>query len=109
MLTLMLPLLGLTLALLAGGAAAEGRHGWRDQGHAWSGAQGRTLDDVVSRWRSRNGGRVLSAETIEEDGRAVHRLRILDERGQVRGLRFDGASGTPLPRLPMRYQRWSPR
>lgn len=58
-----------------------------------------SLDDVVSRIRRHhNGGRVLSADTVREGGRAVHRIRILNNRGRVRGLRFDGNTGRRLPR-----------
>jgi hypothetical protein len=52
------------------------------------------LDEVVSRYRERFGGRVLSAETRErDDGGRVHHIRILGERGKVRRLRVDAETG----------------
>lgn len=60
------------------------------------------LDGVVSGLRRRREGRVLSADTVEEEGRPVHRIRILNEQGRVRPLHFD-ATGRPLPRFHERY------
>jgi len=60
-------------------------------------ARGYSLDDAVSKARRRYPGKVLSAETIEQGGRPVYRIRIMDE-GRVRGLRYDGNTGQPLSR-----------
>ena len=60
--------------------------------------RGNSLDEVVSGLRDRRAGKVLSADTVQEDGRPVHRIRILNDEGRVRGLRFDGDTGRPLPR-----------
>ena len=57
-----------------------------------------SLDDVVSGVRQRHPGKVLSADTLQENGRSIHRIRILNEQGRVRGLRFDANTGKPLPR-----------
>lgn len=54
---------------------------------------GESLDSAVSRARERTGGRVLSAETRQVDGRATHFVRILTEDGKVRRLRVDAATG----------------
>lgn len=56
------------------------------------------LDGVVSDLRRRRQGRILSTDTFEEEGRPVHRIRILNEDGHVRPLHFDGNTGQPLPR-----------
>ena len=57
-----------------------------------------SLDEVVSGVRRRNPGKVLSADTVKQGDRSVHRIRILNEKGRVRGLRFDADTGKPLPR-----------
>ena len=66
----------------------------RSAGYLWPVAgPGVTLDEAVSGVRHR--GRVLSADTIEEDGRPVHRIRILTNEGRVRRLLLDGRTGRP--------------
>ena len=57
-----------------------------------------SLDEVVSGVRRRNPGKVLSADTVKQGDRSVHRIRILNEKGRVRGLRFDADTGKPLPK-----------
>ena len=64
-----------------------------------------SLDDVVSGVRRRNPGKVLSADTVKQGDRSVHRIRILNEQGRVRGLRFDADTGKPLPRPKRRPRR----
>ena len=59
--------------------------------------QGENLDRAVSRIRGRTGGRVLSAETRDNDGRRVHHIRILTNNGKVRRVRVDAESGETLP------------
>lgn len=61
------------------------------------------LDGVVSDLRRRQQGRVLSTDTFEEDGRPVHRIRILNEDGRVRPLHFEGDTGRPIMRYPNRH------
>ena len=53
----------------------------------------RGLDSAVSRARERTGGRVLSAETREVNGRLTYFVRILTKDGKVRNLRTDAATG----------------
>jgi len=57
---------------------------------------GGSLDSVVSRARERTGGRVLSAETRQVDGRPTHFVRILTKDGKVRRLRVDAETGRPV-------------
>ena len=57
-----------------------------------------SLDEVVSGVRRHHPGKVLSADTLKEGDRSVYRIRILNEKGRVRGLRFDPNTGKPLPR-----------
>lgn len=93
------------LALSAGNATAADAPGVRPLLLARS----YSLDDAVSGVRRRNEGKVLSADTVDENGRAVHRIRVLSDEGRVRGLRFDGDTGRPLPpprqTSPRRYPR----
>ena len=79
-------LLGASLAGLPG-PAWSARYLWPVSG------PGMTLDEAVSGIRRQ--GRVLSADTVEEDGRPVHRIRILTNEGRVRRLRLDGRTGRP--------------
>ena len=76
-------------------------------------AQGYSLDEAVSGVRRRHQGKVLSAETVRENGRPVHRIRVIED-GRVRGLRYDGNTGEPLPnrrsqQAPQRYPAPRPR
>jgi len=48
-----------------------------------------SLDQAVEQARERTGGRVISAETREKEGRRVHNIRILTEDGKVRRLQID--------------------
>jgi hypothetical protein len=43
-----------------------------------------SLDEAVADVQRRTGGRILSAETLEERGRAVHSIRVLTPEGRVR-------------------------
>lgn len=51
-----------------------------------------SLDDAVSRVRSRIDGEVISAKTRYQNGRPVHYIKVYD-RGRVRTIRVDAASG----------------
>ncbi len=46
-----------------------------------------SLDSAVSRIRARTGGRVLSAESRNENGRTVHYIRILTKNGKVKRIK----------------------
>ena len=48
---------------------------------------GESLDRAVSRIRKQTGGRVLSAETRQEDGQQVHYIRVLTQNGKVKNIR----------------------
>lgn len=56
------------------------------------------LGRAVSRLRDRTSGRVLSAETREQEDGPVHHIRILTREGKVRRFRVDGRDGSLLPR-----------
>jgi hypothetical protein len=101
----MKPWFGLPLCL----ALAAGAPAGRADGPAWRPAARPdpallrvrdprySLDEVVSGLRRGNPGRVLSADRVDDGGRPVYRVRILNDDGRVRGLRFDGDTGQPLP------------
>jgi hypothetical protein len=48
-----------------------------------------SLDQAVEQAKQRLGGRVISAETRESDGKRVHNVRILTKDGKVRRLRIN--------------------
>ena len=80
----------LPLALLSAPAAAgDGRYHL-----AQHGAQsGLSLNQAVQQVRRETGGRILSADTVNQDGRAVHRIKVLTPSGQVRIVTIDAQSG----------------
>ena len=51
--------------------------------------EGVTLEEAVRQVRERTGGRILAAETVREDGRTVHRIRVLVDQGRVKTFRID--------------------
>lgn len=51
------------------------------------------LEEAVRRVRERTGGRVLRAETRRENGRVVHRVRVLSPDGRVRTWSVDADTG----------------
>lgn len=53
------------------------------------GDSGVSLNQAVQQAQQRSGGRVLSADTVRQGGRAVHRVKVLTPSGQVRVYTFD--------------------
>lgn len=43
-----------------------------------------SLDQAVEQVRRETGGRILSAETVHENGKAVHRIKVLTRDHRVR-------------------------
>lgn len=60
--------------------------------------QDTSLDDAISRVRKHSDGRVLSAETVRNNDREEHRVRVITNDGRVRRYRLDAESGKILPR-----------
>jgi uncharacterized membrane protein YkoI len=54
---------------------------------------GLSLDDAVRQVRRETGGRVLSADAIEDRGRAAYRIKVLLPSGHVRVMVIDAQSG----------------
>lgn len=52
-------------------------------------SNGVSLEEAVRQVRQRTGGRILAAETVREDGRTVHRIRVLVDEGRVKTFRID--------------------
>jgi len=60
-------------------------------------ARGDTLADSVRRFERSRGGRVLSAERMQSDGRDVNRIKAMDENGRVRVFVDDPQQRQPQP------------
>ena len=52
-----------------------------------------SLAEATRMVQQRYGGQVLRAETKRDDGRVVHRIRVLTEDGRVRTVHVDAATG----------------
>jgi uncharacterized membrane protein YkoI len=57
---------------------------------------GISQDEAVAQARQRYNGKVLSAETIRDDGRKVYRIKMLTQDGRVKRIRIDARSGKTL-------------
>lgn len=66
--------------------------------HDQAGNGGISLDEAVSRARQQNKGKVLSAETVNVDGRKVYQIKILTKDGRVKRTRIDAGNGSPQSR-----------
>lgn len=93
---------GLLLAVLAGvlgpcisASAAQAGSGWEPTSATLAQAYSEnvSLDQAVRMVRERSGGRVLRAETRRQNGRAVHRIRVLSDDGRVRTYAVDAETG----------------
>jgi uncharacterized membrane protein YkoI len=60
--------------------------------------RGISLDEAVSRVRRQSDGRILSAETVRNDGRRVYRIKVLSRDGRVSRVDIDADTGRPAPR-----------
>ena len=81
----------LTSMLLVSQATLAQRFGSRDEPR-YRDNGGQSLESAVSRARERSGGRVLSAETREKDGKREHVIRILTDKGKVKRYRYQADS-----------------
>lgn len=90
-LVLLLAAATLVVAGAPGAAFATGGHylvARRGGGEA-----GVSLNDAVRQAQRETGGRVLSAETVRQGGRTVHRIKVLTPSGQVRVVVIGAQSG----------------
>ena len=58
------------------------------------GATGTGLNEAVQQVQRETGGRVLSADTVNQGGRAMHRIKVLLPSGQVRVVTVGAQSGS---------------
>jgi len=64
-----------------------------DRHHRWQVASnGISLDAAVARIQRETGGRVLSASTVRDGGRLIHRIKVLLPSGKVRVYQVDAGS-----------------
>ena len=54
---------------------------------------GVSLNEAVQQVQRETGGRVLSADTVNQSGRAVHRIKVLLPSGQVRVVTVGAQAG----------------
>ena len=87
---LSLPQVAVAGALKAGGVD------WDDPVVSEVARDSMSLNEAVSRAKRSFPGRVLRAETQNRGDRRIHVVRILNEQGKVRTLRFDAKTGKPL-------------
>lgn len=52
-----------------------------------------SLEEAVEQVRAETGGRILSAETVQSQGRRVHRIKVLTPDRRVRVVNVDAATG----------------
>ena len=87
-------LLSLSLALAAGvpaGAWAQDiRQHLAQPSHDGGGM---SLNQAVQQVQRETGGRVLSADTVNQGGRSVHRIKVLTSSGQVHVMTINARSG----------------
>jgi len=48
-----------------------------------------TLNEAVQQVQQQTGGRILSAQTVRQGGRSVHRIKVLTPSGRVRVIIVD--------------------
>ena len=87
LIVMLLAILPLTLAGTSA-AADDGRHHLAQRG----GNSGMSLNQAVQQAQRETGGRVLSADTVTQGDRAVHRIKVLTPSGQVRIVTIDAQS-----------------
>ncbi len=74
----------LILLALGAGTAIAAPEGYGGAFYQTAGkSSGTTLSQATEQVRRQTGGRVLSAETINKDGRKVHRIKVLTPNHKV--------------------------
>lgn len=87
-------LAGLPLATAFAGPQADGRRGSDEPRQS-----GRTtLSEAVRRAERDTRGEVLSAERVMNDGRELHRVKVVDDQGRVRVFTQDPQRSADAPR-----------
>ncbi len=84
---LILPMILLFTLFISGGdtaVAASLAHSGSSHIYRLAARQGMTLEQAVAKVQRETGGRILTAETVNHNGRAVHRIKVLLPNGKVR-------------------------
>mgnify|MGYP006957808255 FL=1 len=70
-----------------------------------------SMSDSVRRVRNETGGKVLSVERMQYDGREINRVKYVDDRGRVRVMDDAGPArrGADAPARPRRDMTLPPR
>lgn len=89
----------LAMLLVAGSLLSAGATGVAfakdsQRGNQRGGATGTGLNEAVQQVQRETGGRVLSADTVNQGGRNVHRVKVLLPSGQVRVVTVGAQSGS---------------
>jgi len=82
------------LLVWAATAPAQARRDFRSPRSEAAQRDGISLDEAVARVRRDTGGRVLAAETRDDRGRTVYRIKVLLPNGSVRVVNVDAQSGS---------------
>jgi len=64
--------------------AAPSGYGWAGHDVRLAEKQGMSLEQAVAKVQRETGGRILTAETINQNGRSIHRIKVLLPNGKVR-------------------------
>jgi len=69
---------------IAPAAAAPFANRWLSNGPQLAAKQGMTLEQAVAKVQRETKGRILTAETVNQNGQSVHRIKVLLPNGNVR-------------------------
>ncbi|MHB8534113.1 MAG: PepSY domain-containing protein [Sulfuricaulis sp.] len=81
------------LLVLVAAVPAEARRDEHSTQREAASRNGLSLDQAVTRVRRDTGGRVLSAESRDNRGHTVYRIKVLLPNGSVRVVNVDAQSG----------------
>jgi uncharacterized membrane protein YkoI len=77
-------LFALFVSVMDAAIAAPSDYRWAGHAVRLAAKQGMSLEQAVAKVQRETGGRILTAETINQNGRAVHRIKVLLPNGKVR-------------------------
>lgn len=77
-------LLSLFTTGIASPLAAPFAREWSAQGPRLAAKQGMSLEQAVAKVQRETQGRILTAETVNQNGHSVHRIKVLLPNGNVR-------------------------
>jgi uncharacterized membrane protein YkoI len=77
-------LFALFVSVMDTSVAAPSGSSWSGQTVRLAAKQGMSLEQAVAKVQRETGGRILTAETINQNDRSVHRIKVLLPNGNVR-------------------------